>query len=180
MQVDRLRGQGPLPGGAPPPAGGSAGEARIFRRTRGARALAVAGTAAAAILAAHLLSDPGRAGTGRGLTACGALFLLSGLLVVANFGDRVEVSEEGVRLRNLWRERLGVGRARFVRWEEVEDVRDLPALRPAGGHPASRAFVIRTRSGRRVVFDSLDGIEEIAQEFRRRISLNDPGPAAPP
>jgi hypothetical protein len=141
---------------------------RVYRRTRGARLLA----AAAAALAAHLLAEPTRPGTGRGLAACGALFILSGLLVVSNFGDRVEVGEEGVRVRNIWREKLGIGRPHLLRWEEVEEVHDLPA--------PLRAFVVRTRAGRRVVFDSIDGIEEVAEEFRRRLPLSAPDPGGPP
>jgi hypothetical protein len=141
------------------------------------RALAAAGAAAAAALAVHLVANPARPGTARGLAVCGALFLLSALLVVANFGDRVEVGEEGVRLRNAWREKIGIGRARLLRWEDVEEVRELPAPRPGAGQAATRAFVVRTHAGRRMVFDSIDGIEEIAEEFRRRLA---PGQFFPP
>lgn len=140
---------------------------QVYRRTRGSRALAAGGAALFGALCLHTLLEPPEQGAARGLLVCGALLLVSLALVVGNFGDRIEVHEEGVRFRNVWRERLGLDRPRLLRWEEVEEVRD---LRRAGmSQPlAGPAYLVRTRRGRRFVFDSIDGIEEIAALLRER------------
>jgi hypothetical protein len=153
----------------------------VYRRTRASRAAAAAAAVLfGGVLLFHLLEAPAE-GWGRGLIVSGALLAASLLLVVANFGDRIAVEPEGLRFSNLCRERLGLGGSRLLRWEDVEEVRD---LRPPGAPrllSQGPAFVARTREGRRFVLDSLDGIEEIAALLQERAArISDPRRAARP
>ncbi len=112
---------------------------------------------------------------------CGLLLLLSLAAVAANFGDRIVVDATGVRFRNLWRERLRIDRSRLMRWDEVAEVRELQPGGHTGILPAAGTLVVRTRSGRRYVIDSIEGIEEVAALLRQGAGLSGPcrGQVAP-
>ncbi|MEE9218335.1 MAG: hypothetical protein V3U98_04635 [Acidobacteriota bacterium] len=153
--------------------------ARTYRRTLGSRLLALAAALLFAGLCLQIMAWPPEEGAGRGLAVCGLLLLLSLVLVAQNFGDRIELNEGGVRFRNLWRERFGLGAGRFLRWDEVEDVREIrrdqrPALLQGG-----RAVLVLSRSGRRYVFDSIEGLEELAALLRERAGLSAPSASQP-
>jgi len=150
---------------------------RLYRRTRGSRLLAAAAAVLFGGLCLHALLDPPAHGAARGALVCGALLVLSLLLVVMNFGDRIEAGNTGIRFRNVWRERLGWGRTTEVRWEDVREIRDLRRARPGSPLAAGQAFLVRTRSGRRVVFDSIEGIQELEAVVRERAGLSSLGPA---
>ncbi len=141
---------------------------RVYRRTRGSRALAAGGSALFGALCVHTLLEPPASGALQGLLVCGGLLLLSLALVVINFGDRLEVVGEGVRFRNLWRERMGLGAPRLLRWEDMEEVRNLG--RGGARLLSAPAFVVRSRAGRRYVFDSLERLEEIEALVRERLA----------
>ena len=143
---------------------------RAYRRTRGARAAALFGVLLFGGIFLFQAFAPPAAGAVRGLLVCGTLLALCGFLVAANFGDRIVVEEEGVRFRNLWRERLRLGSSRLLRWEDVEEIRELGggAARPL---PAGPAYIVRTRQGRRIVLDSIEGVEEIAALLGERLRV---------
>ncbi|MCZ6779941.1 MAG: hypothetical protein O7F16_13395 [Acidobacteria bacterium] len=154
---------------------------RIFRRTLGARLLSAAAAALFSCLMALTILQPPADGMLGGALVCGLLLLLSLAAVAVNFGDRIVVDATGVRFRNLWRERLRIGGTRLLRWDEVEEVRELQRARRTGTLPGAGTLVVRTRSGRRYVIDSIEGIEEVAALLRQGAGLSGPCPgrAAP-
>ena len=52
------------------------------------------------------------------------LGLVSALITVANFGDRLEVTETGLTSRNVLLERLGMGRRRSASWSDVLEAKE--------------------------------------------------------
>lgn len=153
--------------------------ARTFRRTLGSRLLSAAAVVLFAGLTGLTILQPPEGGMLLGLLVCGLLLLVSLLALTVNFGDRIVVDETGVRFRNVWRERLKIGRTQQLRWDEVEEVRELQPGRRTGTLPAARTLVVRTRSGRRFMFDSIEGIEEVSDLLRRRAGLSGPCPSRP-
>ena len=149
---------------------------RIFRRTLGSRLLSAAAAALFSCLMALTLLQPPADGTLGGVLVCGLLLLLSLAAVAANFGDRIVVDAAGVRFRNLWREKLRIDRSRLMRWDEVAEVRELQSGGRTGILPAPGTLVVRTRSGRRYVIDSIEGIEEVAALLRQGAGLSGPCP----
>jgi hypothetical protein len=152
---------------------------RVFRRTLGSRLLSVVAVVLFAGLTGITLLQSPAGGSFIGLAVCALLLLISLLVLAANFGDRIVVEESGVRLCNVWREKLRIGGGRLLRWEEVEEVRELQPGRRTGTLPSARTLVVRTRAGRRWVFDSIEGIEEVAALLRRGYGLSGPCPSPP-
>jgi len=150
---------------------------RAYRRTRGSRATAVFGVLLFGGIFLFQAIAPPAPGALRGFLICGALLALSALLALINFGDRIVVEEEGVRFRNVWRERLRLGGSRLLRWGDVQEVRQLGggAARPLSSGPA---YVVRTRAGRRYVLDSIEGVEEIAGLLGERAARPGADPGA--
>lgn len=149
---------------------------RIFRRTLGSRLLSAAAAALFFCLMALTILRPPADGMLGGVLVCGLLLLLSLTAVAANFGDRIVVDATGVRFHNLWRERLRIDRSRLMRWDEVEEVRELQPGGRTGILRGTSTLVVRTHSGRRYVIDSIEGIDEVAALLRRGAGLSGPCP----
>jgi hypothetical protein len=106
-------------------------------------------------------------GAGLGLTGGAPTWTWIGLGVfgaaalaatVANFGDRVRVTEEGMSYENVLTSRWGWPRARTAAWEQVSEAVDLEG----------RTWFVEVEGQRRWVLDQLAGHEDLRLVFMER------------
>jgi hypothetical protein len=143
---------------------GSTG-ASIYRRTLGARLLAVVG---AALFVSGAVSRMILSGFGVGLLVIGGLAILSLVNLVTAWGDRVILDDDGIEQRNVLLAAIGVG-PRRVAWVDIMGVGEparMGALRRDG---SPRALLLVPRSGKRLMLDSLERFDDIVKEVRRRV-----------
>jgi hypothetical protein len=160
-------------------------EPLVFRRTWSARLVPVAvGLAALALLAADAAA--GELTFSAWTWIVGVVAALAAAGAVLAFGDEVILDDAGIRSRNrvllrLGLVRLGLGRDRFLPWGRVLQIRAFHGIaRPAAGEPGRerrppRALFVFPDSGRRLVLDSLQGMDRLQACLEERL-----GPARPP
>lgn len=140
------------------------GGGRVYRRSLGTRVLAI-------LCAILFVGAAASYAAAYGLTAwCAALAgmaLLSLCNLVTAWADRFVIGAGGIVYRNAILTRLGQ-RARRVGWDEVVGVREHRRLR--AGRPEERpsALFLTLRSGRRMVLDSLEDLDEVLSTVRQR------------
>lgn len=134
--------------------------ARTYRRTTASRVVSTTVLALSGLFLGWFLVAGGGRVPWPALLVPGVFFLVSALLTVSNYGDRIVVDEDGIRVRNAVLERLG-WKPKSVAWDDVEGLRE----------HRSRTLFIRPRKGGRIVLDSVDGYREIAQEVQRRTGI---------
>jgi hypothetical protein len=144
--------------------GGAAAPApRVYRRTLGTRLLA---GACAALLTSGALAAAINSGLSGGVLFLAALALLSLANLVTAFGDRYTLSEQGIEYGNRLLRPLGRA-PRRVAWGDIERLREHHRRRPGGAASAPSALFLTTRSGRRLVLDSLERYDEVLATVRR-------------
>ena len=160
-------------------------ERLVFRRTWSARLVPLAvGLAALALLGADALA--GELTSSAWSWIVGLVAALAVVGAVLAFGDDVVLDDAGIRTRNrilsrLGLARLGLGRDRFLPWGRVLQMRAFHGLqRPAAGEAgrerrAPRALFVFSDSGRRLVLDSLQGMDRLQARLEERL-----GSAGPP
>jgi hypothetical protein len=154
-------------------------ERLVFRRTWSARLVPVAvGTAALALLGADALAGELTASAWSWIVGLVALLALVGAVLA--FGDEVILDDAGIRTRNrilsgLGLTRLGLGRARFLPWDRVRQMRAFHGLpRPAGGEGGGersvpRALFVFPDAGPRLVLDSLQEMDRLRACLEERM-----------
>ena len=156
-------------GGPPPPSPAAAsrpdGGVQTYRRNAATR---MVGVAAAALFVSGSISSLILSGPGAGFAFLGLLALLSLVNLVTSWGDRLNLDTEGIEQRNLLLTRLGV-RPRRLAWSEITEVREHrgPASGRSSGAP--RALVLASRSGQRMILDSLERYDEVIRAVAERV-----------
>ncbi len=128
----------------------------VFDRTPVARLISCAAVfASAALLFQYLARGPGNI---RVLPFVGLLTLFVGTILAAllQYGDRIYVSPDGL----LYHNRLLsiVTRSRWIRWDEVVEVREV----------RRKILVLLSEDGRRVLVDAITGYGIARREILRR------------
>jgi hypothetical protein len=140
-----------------------AGTPRTFRRSGGTRLL---GAACALLFVAGTVSVAATAGFTSGFFVLTGLSLLSLANVLGAWADRYTLGAAGIEYRNGLLALVGA-RTRFVRWEDVVQIREHRSLRLGRLEPRASAVFLVLRSGRRIVLDSLADFDAAVEMVRR-------------
>ncbi len=140
------------------------GRSRAYRRSPGTRILAIL---CALLFVGAAASYAATYGPTAWCAVLAGMALLSLCNLVTACADRFVIGADGIVYRNAILARLGQ-RARRVGWDEVIGVREHHRLR--AGRPEERpsALFLTLRSGRRMVLDSLEDLDEILLTVRQR------------
>lgn len=122
---------------------------REFGKTLSVRVQAVLSVVVLASLFLDLVAPP--AAPLPSLLVVGTLLLLSAVYLVSAFGDRFVLEEEAVRYENRWLARVGLPRARSLRFDAIGTLRE---------HRGKTLF-LRDRDGRRFVIDAVADYVEL-------------------
>jgi len=139
-----------------------------FRRSLGTRFLAI-------VCAPVLVSAAASYAASYGLTAWGAALAGMALLSLGNlvtaWGDRFVIGEAGIEYRNAILAFFG-RKPRQIGWDDVVALREHHRLR--AGRPEERptALFLTLRSGRRMVLDSLENLDQVITMIRDRCGRN--------
>ncbi len=142
----------------------STGNQRTYGRTAGTRAV---GAGCFLLFGGGALSYALTSGATPLFVVLAGLSALSLANLVTAFADRYTLDESGIEYRNVVLSRLGQ-RPRRVGWDEIVRVREHRRLRAGDPETRPSAIFLTLRSGRRMVLDSIENLEEILLTVRRR------------
>ena len=95
------------------------------------------------------------------LVLVAAVFAVSAAANLSNFGDRIELSGEGIRQHNVLLAALGWKKETLLAWSDVAQV----------ARHRRRTLFVWNRAGKKHVFDCVQNFEEFEEEVRRRSAL---------
>ena len=144
---------------------------RTFRRSSSSRLL---GTGCALLFLAGAASFASARGAGHGFFVLAGLTLLALANALGAWADRYTFSASGIEYRNALLGLLGA-RPRLVLWEDVVEAREHRALRTGRLEARPSAVFLVLRSGRRLVLDSLEDLDEAIRLVRRHHGARDSG-----
>ena len=139
-------------------------EGRVYRRTTGSRVIStIVGIGSAASLLYLLLDEPGEVPVFTWILL-GVFLVVSAVLSVGNYGDRITLDDEGVRITNGILKAVGFRGESSLRWEDVVRLKE---------HRRRTLFLVREK-GAPMVLDSVAGYAVLREDVQARSGLSLP------